>query len=85
MKKINLTLIVILLTLFVYAQDNYYWSAGKKHFLKQQSHSFVVKLQDELDFGNAQKIKNDRKLNELTRMKKNLGIVVVDDSLINAK
>ena len=32
MKKINLTVIAILLTSFVYAQNDYYWSAEKSTF-----------------------------------------------------
>ncbi|MCF8360916.1 MAG: S8 family serine peptidase [Prolixibacteraceae bacterium] len=85
MKKINLTLIVILFTSFVYAQNDYYWSAGKKHFLKQQTNAFVVKLQEELTFDNARKIKSDRNLKELTIMKRNLGIIVANDTLVNSK
>jgi len=83
MKKILLTLIVILLTSFVYAQNDYYWSAGKRHYLKQQANAFVVKLQKELTFEKAQKMKSDRNLKELTRMKRNLGIVITNNPLIN--
>ncbi|GAB1450665.1 hypothetical protein MASR2M47_07210 [Draconibacterium sp.] len=57
MKKITLTLIVILFTSFVYAQNDYYWSAGKKHYLKQQAHAFVVKIHEESAFENLQNIK----------------------------
>ena len=85
MKRINLTLIAILFASFVFAQNDYYWSAGKKHFLKQQANSFVVKLQEEQTFDNAQKIKSDRNFKELTRMKRNLGIVVANDSLVDVK
>ncbi len=85
MKKITLTLIVILFTSFVYAQNDYYWSAGKKHYLKQQAHAFVVKIHEELAFENLQKIKGDRNFKELTKMKSTLGIVVPDDTLVNAK
>lgn len=85
MKRINLTLIVIFLTSFVYAQNDYYWSAGKKHYLKQQTNAFVVKLQKEFDFENSQKIKSERNLKELTRMKSDLGIAISNDILVNAK
>ncbi|MDP3916077.1 MAG: S8 family serine peptidase [Bacteroidota bacterium] len=85
MKKINLTLIVIFLTSFVYAQNDYYWSAGKKHYLKQQTNAFVVKLQKEFDFENSQNIKSERNLKELTRMKSDLGIAISNDILVNAK
>lgn len=84
-KKINLTLIAILFTSFVYAENDYYWSAGKKHYLKQQTNAYVVKLAKELDFDNAQKIKSDRNFKELTRMKRHLGIVIAYDTLVNAK
>jgi hypothetical protein len=80
MKKINLTLIVLLFTSFVYAQNDYYWSAGKKHYLKQQAHTFVVKLQEEPTFENLQKIKGDRNFKELTKMKRNLGVVALNDT-----
>ncbi len=85
MKRINLTLIVIFLTSFAYAQNDYYWSAGKKHYLKQQTNAFVVKLQKEFDFENSQKIKSERNLKELTRMKSDLGIAISNDILDNAK
>jgi hypothetical protein len=85
MKKINLTLIVIFLTSFVYAQNDYYWSAGKKHYLKKEANAFVVKLQKEFDFENSQKIKSERNLKELTRMKSDLGIAISNDILVNAK
>ena len=42
MKKIELTLIAILLASFVYAQNTYYWSGREKHYLKKQTNVFVV-------------------------------------------
>jgi subtilisin family serine protease len=85
MKKINLTIIVILFVSFVYAQNDYYWSADKKHYLKQQTNAFVVKLYKELSFDSAQKIKSDRNFKEVTKMKRDLGIVVPNDTLVNTK
>lgn len=85
MKKINLTFIIILLASFVFAQNDYYWSAGKKHYLKPHDNVFVVKMQKELTLENAQKIKGEQNLKEITKMKRNLGIVVGNDSLLNSK
>ena len=53
MKKINLTIIILLLASFVFAQSDYYWSADKKHYLKLHDNAFVVKMQKELILENA--------------------------------
>lgn len=58
---------------------------GKKHYLKPYANAFVVKMQKELSLENARIIKGEQNLKEVTKMKRNLGIVVGNDSLLNTK
>ncbi len=82
MKKINLTLIVIFLTSFVYAQSSYYWSAGKKHYLKKQSDTYVVKLEKEQSFEDAvETLESKRSIEKLIKIKQDIGIVFAEDAL----
>ena len=61
MKKIELTLIAILLASFVYAQNTYYWSGGEKHHLKKQTNVFVVKFNKEQSIENiAEELKDNK-------------------------
>ncbi len=48
MKRTLLTIATICIVTFTYGQNEYYWSAGKKHYLKKEVGSFIVKLDNEL-------------------------------------
>jgi len=82
MKRLYLTLIVILLASFVYAQNNYYWSNGKKHYLKPELKKIIVKLKNEQSFENTvAKFERDKNIKKISKIKRDIGIVFVEDTL----
>ncbi|HPB04785.1 MAG TPA: S8 family serine peptidase, partial [Prolixibacteraceae bacterium] len=86
MKKIELTLIAILLASFVYAQNTYYWSGGEKHYLKKQTNVFVVKFNKEQSIENiAEELKDNKNINRIIKIKQDIGIITVNDTTLNAK
>ena len=44
MKKIVLATVFFAISLLSFAQNNYYWSGGKKHYLKEDPNVFIVKF-----------------------------------------
>jgi len=44
MKRIFVSLAIIAITIVAFAQNNYYWSAGIKHYLKEKPGVFIVKF-----------------------------------------
>lgn len=85
MKKINLTFIAIMLASLIYAQNDYYMSRGKKHYLNKQPNAFIVKLEKGLNFENTAKFfERDTNIIKLARIKGDIGIVV-GGTLINTK
>ena len=77
MKKLFITLAIASISIVVFAQNDYYWSAGKKHYLKKEPGTFIVK------FTGKEKIQ-DVKMNLLGKqgikyiapIKDNLGIII---------
>jgi len=79
---LTLTLVVS----FVYAQNDYYWSAGKKHFITPQAGVFIIKLEQEVSFPSAiDNLKSDGKIKSLTKVKRDIGIVFTKDSVASSK
>ena len=78
MKRIIFITIFITISIFSFAQNDYYWSAGKKHYLTEDTNIFIVKFVGETK-NVEQKIQSLRSVKEIkhvTSIKDNLGIVV---------
>ena len=52
MRQVTLLTYFSLFALFVNGQNDYYWSSGKKHYLKPQNDAFIIKIDQESDFQN---------------------------------
>lgn len=78
MKRIIITTIFLSISIFTFAQSNYYWSAGKKHYLKENPTVFIVKFSGTESFQDAQKeLQKNQGIQYVTPLKNDLGIVIV--------
>ncbi len=77
MKRIIITTIFLSISIFTFAQSNYYWSAGKKHYLKENPAVFIVKFSGTESFQDAQKeLQKNQGIQYVTPLKNNLGIII---------
>lgn len=78
MKRITLISLSIFICAITFAQNNYYWSAGKKHYLKENPDMFIVKFSgtDKVRVQNFLTLQNNKEIRYLTLIKDNLGIIV---------
>lgn len=77
MKKIIITTMFLAIGIFSFAQSNYYWSAGKKHYLKEKPSAFVVKFADKDIIQDVQKeLQSEQDIEYATSIKENLGLII---------
>ena len=77
MKKIIITTIFLAISLFTFAQSNYYWSAGKKHYLKEEPSAFIVNFADKDKLQDVQKeLQSKQDIEYVTSIKDNLGLII---------
>ncbi|MBE9481330.1 MAG: hypothetical protein IMY69_06510, partial [Bacteroidetes bacterium] len=82
MKRIIITTIFLAISLFTFAQSNYYWSAGKKHYLKENPSVFIVKFADKEKMPDVQKeLQSKQDIEYVTSIKDNLGMIVSRDGI----
>lgn len=69
-------MIFLCASIILSAQNNYYWSAGKKHFLKENSTVMIVRFTEKESFKNIkQKLEGDQIIRHISRMGEGLGKV----------
>jgi len=79
MKRIFVSLAIIAITIVAFAQNNYYWSAGIKHYLKEKPGVFIVKFA-----GKEKIIKNLQRKQDIeyvTSIKDDLGIIIAKEGI----
>ena len=78
MKKAIFLTILIVISIITFAQNNYYWSAGKKIYLKENPDIFIVKFSvTTKDVGQSvQNLRNKKEIRYVTPIKNSLGIIV---------
>ena len=77
MKKIVITTIFLSISIFTFTQSNYYWSANKKHYLKENPAVFIVKFSGTVRFQDAQKeLQKNQGIQYVAPLKNNLGIII---------
>ena len=78
MKRIFLISLSILICAVTFAQNNYYWSAGKKHYLKADTGMYIVKFSGtgSTRMQNIRALQNNKKIRYVTPIKDNLGIII---------
>lgn len=86
MKKLNLMLTLTFAITLMYGQSDYYWSGGKKHPLIPQKSVFVIELEKGFNFESVSaNLINDRNVKIFRELKKDICIVITEDTLISAK
>jgi hypothetical protein len=77
-KKVIFTTILMAMSIIAFAQNNYYWSAGKKIYLKENPDVFIVKFSDTTkDIGQSvQNLRNKKEIRYMTPIKNSLGIII---------
>ena len=78
MKRIFLISLSIFISTITFAQNNYYWSAGKKHYLKADTGMFIVKFSGtgRTRLQNIRSLQNKKEIRYVTPIKDNLGIII---------
>ena len=77
MKKLFITLAIAFISIVVFAQNDYYWSAGKKHYLKKEPGTFIVKFTGKEKIQDVQKELQKRQgIQSVTFLKNDLGIII---------
>lgn len=77
MKKLFITLAIATISIAVFAQNDYYWSADIKHYLEEEPGIFIVKFTGKEKTEDI--IKNLQKKQDIeyvTSIKDNLGLIV---------
>jgi len=87
MKKILITIIVAILALSeLSAQNNYYWSGGKKHFLDTLPCVFVVQLKEDKSFEHVkQNFEKKPVISQIARIKNQIGWVFTENRGVNSQ
>ncbi len=78
MKKVIFATILIVISIISFAQNNYYWSAGKKIYLKENPNVFIVKFSDTTKNieQSVQYLRNKKEIKYVTPIRNNLGIII---------
>ena len=77
MKKTIITTFLLAISIFAFTQSNYYWSAGKKHYLKENPAVFIVKFSGTEKLQDAQKELQKRQgIQSVIFLKNDLGIII---------
>ena len=81
MKKLLITIAVGILALSeLSAQNNYYWSGEKKHFLDTLPGVFVVQLKEGQSFEHVkQNFEKKQVISQITRIKNQIGWVFTEN------
>jgi subtilisin family serine protease len=86
MRQVTLLTYFSLFALFVNGQNDYYWSSGKKHYLKPKNDVFIIKIDQESDFQRTiDNFKYDNKVRKIVKLKNNIGIVITGNSVVRIK
>jgi len=73
-------LAILVISIVVFAQNNYYWSAGIKHFLEEEPGVFIVKFTGEDKTEDIIKnLQNKQDIEYVTSIKDDLGIIVAGE------
>ena len=87
MKKIILLICIVTLSLgYLSAQEEYYWSGGKKNYVEKMKDRYIVKLDKDKDVKTLEKSLVDKKqIKSLAKIKKQIGIVVAPEGFEKGK
>ena len=87
MKKLLITIAVAILALSeLSAQNNYYWSGGKKHFLDTLPGVFVVQLKEGNSFEHVkQNFEKKSVISKIARIKNQIGWVFTENRGVKAQ
>ncbi len=76
MKKIFLLLLFLTLSIVTCAQNNYYWSAGKKNYIQENTGIFVIKYKQNIKIENVKAaLLGKLGIKHITSLRSNLGIL----------
>lgn len=79
MKKLFLLLLLLTVSIITCAQDNYYWSAGKKNYIRVDTGVFVVKYKQNFKISNVKAaLLGKYGIKNITPFRNNLGIINAD-------
>lgn len=82
MKKTIFTTIFLAISLFTFAQNNYYWSVGKKHYLKEKPSVFIVNFADKEKLQDVQKeLQSEQDIEYAISIKDNLGLIITREGV----
>jgi len=82
MKKLFITLAIIAITIVAFAQNNYYWSAGIKHYLKEEPGVFIVKFTGKEKTEDIIKnLQRKQDIEYVTSIKDDLGIIIAKEGI----
>jgi len=82
MKRIFVSLAIIAITIVAFAQNNYYWSAGIKHYLKEEPGVFIVKFTGkEITEDIIKNLQSKQDIEYVTSIKDDLGIIIAKEGI----
>jgi len=82
MKKLFITLAIIAITIVAFAQNNYYWSAGIKHYLKEEPGVFIVKFTGkEITEDIIKNLQSKQDIEYVASIKDDLGIIIAEEGI----